>query len=205
MPCNCQQEYTVEQATGKKVLIIYNTRNAGKHMVTGSATKQSYGYRKGGDRFEVYEADMRVRPDLFRPVNPIVQPKRVVAMRSDRADRQQRVARIIEERQGKPPGAVPAPPPPPPPEAIDRDEVKHGESVVHVLKKMPDNKMEWPIEELDWSKTKVNAGHIKLLKDNGINKLSDLDNTSQADLLRISGVGPATVRSLYSMKSKYDL
>lgn len=194
----------MEQATGKKVRITYNSRNSGRHTVTGSVTKESYGYRRGGEQFDVYEADMRARPDLFRPLNPPPRPQQIVSSRSDQIARKERIAQVTAERQGKPAGAVPAPPPPPPPLAIE-PETKHGEEVVAVLTTLPDDKREWPIEELDWSKTKVNSGHIKLLRENGVNTLNDVDRLGTAGLLAINGIGPATIRALQSMKSRYDL
>lgn len=187
----------MEQATGKKILIIYNSRNTGRQTVTGPVTKQSYGYRKDGDKFEVYEADMRVRPDLFRPVKPLPQAAPVVGVRGHGVRRRQ----VVQETPDGP--QLSAPPPPPPPKKIVP--MERGEEIVHVLTTLPDSKLEWPIEELDWSDTKVNAGHLKLLGDHGILTLADLDKTSEAELLKIKGIGEATVRSVYAMKDRYEL
>lgn len=56
--------------TGPKILISYEHTNYGNHRVVGPATKEYYGYMGGGGKhqFEVYEADVRARPDIFIPV-----------------------------------------------------------------------------------------------------------------------------------------
>jgi hypothetical protein len=75
----------MEHATGPKVLIEYTPRTTGRHTVNSHTTNESYGPRKRGDRFEVYRADMAVRPDLFRPVNEVAKPEPVVATRAEQA------------------------------------------------------------------------------------------------------------------------
>lgn len=183
----------MEQATGKKVLIVYQHKSTGKHTVTGAVTKTAYGYRKRGDRFEVYEADMKVRPDLYRPVNAKPKPDRVVALRSARARAEEKVRMQRRKAQTTAPPGMPAPEPPPPPKHINpREDMIQEPEMTEV-----------PLSGFDWAGTRVNKGHLAKLSKAGIHKLSDLDETNEAMLLKITGIGPSTVRALYNMQRKY--
>jgi hypothetical protein len=87
---------------GTKVLVEYLSRNRGKHFVNGFSTKEQYGYRSGGEVFEVYEADVRARPDLFRPIAGAA--PRGVTIKDEKLNRRQ--------------PTVPTPLPPPAPEPV---------------------------------------------------------------------------------------
>lgn len=183
----------MEQATGQKVLIIYQSRSDGRHTVTGPATKTAYGYRRRGDKFEVYEADMRTRPDLFRPANPAPAPQRIVARRGGR-----------EAPVGQPvPATIPAGAPPPPPTPLGKMYPVTAAEVEAAKPVLPDDKLLWPLAELDWSGTRVNSGHLGLLAEEGIKRLKDLEKTNEAGLLAINGIGEATVLALYAQEAKY--
>lgn len=51
------------------VSVVYTHGNRGQHQVTGAATKRSYGYRSGGERFLVHVDDIKAQPQLFKPVS----------------------------------------------------------------------------------------------------------------------------------------
>lgn len=195
MPCSCQQELVVEQKTGNKILIKYDPRSIGRHTVTGPATHESYGYRKKGDTFEVYEADMRVRPDLFKAVKPRNDRAKIVATRAEqvRARRTQ-----IRERKEAQVAAQKAPEPPPAPEPIGDQNTGSMEEIE--LDKIPEGQKR--LADLDWSGTRVNQSHIDLLVKDGVTCLDDLSSRNEASLLNINGIGPATVRVLMEKYSK---
>lgn len=188
----------MEQATGKRIKIVYQSRSTGRHMVTGPATKEDYGYRRRGDVFEIFEADMRVRPDLFRRVNPVAKPQKVVAKRKQARTRTPAPA-------GQP---LAAPAPPPPPKHVNPQARAHPvtpEEFAKAASKLPPERVQWPLAELDWSDTRVNQSQIDLLAKNGIRVLADLSKTNEAQLLQISGIGEATVRALYAQWERYNL
>lgn len=192
----------MEQTAGKKILIIYSSRSSGRHTVTGPATKTAYGYRKQGDKFEVFEADMRVRPDLFRAANPRPVSNKIVARRGGgKAPAGQPTPMPVKVTT---PLAADAPPPPPikitplgKKDPVTPEEIAEAESV------LPDDKLLWPLTELDWSGTRVNKGHLKTLADNGIKRLTDLEKTNEAQLVEVDGIGPATVTAVYAQYYKY--
>ena len=182
----------MEQATGPKVLIEYTSRSAGKTFVVGYVTKEKYGLKKHGDTFEVYRADMAVRPDLFRPI-ATQKPPPVVGMRG--ANAQARLATVAREEVAKaaPPPAKAAPPPPPAPEPIDPD---------YQEEKEPDY-LSMRLSSLDWKGTKMNKNHLNILTSNGITSLNSLDDMDRDDLLRISGIGEVIVTALYDKRDEY--
>lgn len=182
----------MEQATGPKVLIEYTSRSAGKTFVVGYVTKEKYGLRKHGDTFEVYRADMAVRPDLFRPIAQ-EKPPPVVGMRG--ANAQERLATVARQEVAKaaPPPVKAAPPPPPAPEPIDPDYQEPQE---------PDY-LGMRLSSLDWKGTKVNKNHLKILMSNGITSLGDLENTNEVELMKIKGIGDTVVGELYHKRDEY--
>ena len=191
----------MEQAPGRKVLIIYSSRSAGKTGVRGMATKEFYGNRKQGDQFEVYEADMRMRPDLFRPVAP-PKPPQIVAKRGELIGQNPSVITdknrlAIAAKKEVDAASLQAPPAPPPPEPIVEETVKDN---------VPDQ-LSARLNTLDWKGTKVNKNHLKLLMSNGIttlNDVGDLGIDGDADLLAIKGIGEGVVNELYTMLEKYS-
>jgi hypothetical protein len=181
----------MEHATGPKVLIEYTPRTTGRHTVNSHTTNESYGPRKRGDRFEVYRADMAVRPDLFRPVNEVAKPAPVVATRAEQA----RVTRLTKEQanlQVASKTPLSAPPPPPAPVVVSA-EVEWD--------KAPDP-LDVRLSSLDWKGTGVNKNHVKILMSNGITSLNDLDNTNEAELLGITGIGEKVVSQLYKKRGE---
>jgi len=165
----------VSQATGEKVLIMYNSRNRGRQTVVGPVTKQKYGYRKHGDVFEVYEADMRVRPDLYRAVqvNDVGRP--VKPEGNPAVKIRQQNPRTLPDFVRRPPA------PPPPPEPI----VVESATVV-------DNPQH--LANIEWEK--INSNHIKLLADAGVITFDDVNARSEEELLAIKGIGPVVVKEL---------
>jgi hypothetical protein len=188
----------MEQATGNKILIVYKSPSVGRTLVTGPSTKEKYGYRKKDDVFEVYEADMKTRPDIFRPVNQPPRQERVVGRRGDaaRAQALQPRAQPIEKKiEGYTPITPIAQPLPPPPKA-EGHTVKATAPV--------DSKLDWPLDKLDWSGTRVNTIHLNTLQANGVTSLRSLDNFTEAQLIAIKGIGDATVRALDEKRKRYS-
>lgn len=187
----------MEQATGNKVLIVYKSRSIGRTLVTGPATKEKYGYRKRDDVFEVYEADMKTRPDIFRPVNQPPKQEKVVGRRGDAARAKASQPRPSVERaiEGYTPVTPIAQPLPPPPKA-EGHTVKATTPV--------DSKLDWPLDKLDWSGTRINTIHLNKLQAKGVTSLRSLDNFTEAQLINIKGIGDATVRALDEKRKRYS-
>lgn len=191
----------MEQAPGRKVLIIYSSRSAGKTGVRGMATKEFYGNRKQGDQFEVYEADMRMRPDLFRPVAP-PKPPLIVAKRGALVDPNQaailadknRLA-IAAKKEVDAASQLQAPPAPPPPEPLVVD--------ADIIEDQVPTEITARLNTLDWKGTKVNKNHLKILMSNGVTSLGDLDNTNEVELVKIKGIGDTVVGELYHKRDEY--
>lgn len=211
----------MEQATGGKVLVKFNSRSSGRQTVTGPSTKTPYGYRKQGDVFEVFEADMKVRPDLFRPVNPPPERMPTVALRSDRTIPNRPEMKPVDLNRNfgearpetrKPtqsgqlrPHALQAQAPPPPPKHVNPQSKQYPtteQEVVHWAEEV--DKMDIPLSSLDWSGTRINKSHFKVLGDAGINSLRDASTRNESQLLEIEGIGPATVRGLLDLLNKYQ-
>lgn len=194
----------MEHTPSKKVLVTLNSHSTGKSIVTGPVTKEPYGYRKHGDKFEVYEADMKVRPDLFKPVGQRPKPMPTVGLRSAGAKPKPSLTDMPSPDMIIEPAQAPTIPPPPvhiSPQGreypVTEREFEKQESLIS------DDKTIWPLDRLDWSGTSMNKGHIALLSKNGVRNLSDLQHTDEATLLQIDGIGPATIRSLYDQLNKY--
>jgi hypothetical protein len=77
-------------------IVLYNHPNKGDHVVVGPSTGINYGYRSGGDKFLVHNADISLMPQLFiqlnnialsqhAPVEAIVPPPAPVAIRNEPA------------------------------------------------------------------------------------------------------------------------
>lgn len=70
--CTCKKMKTAPNNLGEKdmVEVVYHGQQ-GNHTLTGFVTRQNYGRREGGQRFFVYAADAKIRPDLFEIVTEI--------------------------------------------------------------------------------------------------------------------------------------
>ena len=172
--------------TGNQILITFNSRSAGRRVVIGPATQTKYGYRKHGDKFKVYEADMRVRPDLFLPVEKKPAPASPV-VRSSVVDR--------PERAVKEPVALPLPLPP----TLLDDENEEVEAV-------------WVDEEVlidpllaDMEWVKVNDRHLAFLREKNITTIDNIHRTTEEDLLAIKGIGVVTAKELKDKGREYPL
>ncbi len=167
--------------TGKQVLIMFNSHSAGRRVVSGPATQTQYGYRKHGDKFKVYEADVRVRPDLFLPVKKKPAPASPV-IRSSVVDR--------PERAVKEPVALPLPPPPT--LLDDESELVDEEDLVDPL-----------LADMEW--VKINDRHLAILREKNITTIDDIHRTTEEDLLAIKGIGIVTAKELKDKGRKYPL
>lgn len=196
----------MSQATSKKVMIIYNSPNTGKHPVRGMATKEYYGYRRRGDQFMVSESDIRMRPDLFRPVAPIESTPSVPARRPSHRGRPQEMANVLGAKAVSE-SVQPAPPPPPPveieaesdepdpyelPPPLEMKTVKYdqGDNIHNVV-------LDQPLETLKWD-GKVNKRHLSILAKNDITTLADLIPLTEDNVLSIKGIGEGVTRALFS-------
>ncbi len=167
--------------TGNQILITFNSRSAGRRVVIGPATQTKYGYRKRGDKFKVYEADMRIRPDLFLPVKKKPAPASPV-VRSSVVNR--------PERAVKEPVA---PPPPPPPKLLDNEsELVDEEDLVDPA-----------LADMEWDK--INDRHLAILFDKGIITIHDVHGTTEEELLALKGIGIVTAKELKDKGREYPL
>lgn len=198
----------MSEAVGNKVLISYNSPNTGKHPVRGMSTKKYYGYRRRGDQFEVYESDMRVRPDLFRAIVPISSGP--PSMPSHRGRPQETanvlgakaVAEAVQEPPAPPAAIDTVPDEPDPYELPPPLEMEPGEDVVTRLDYDPRDNihnavLNFPLETLDWE-GKINKRHLSLLAENDILTLGDLIPLTEDNVLSIKGIGAGVTRALFS-------
>ena len=125
MGCNCGKNKTAKVPSGAlrnvqpqedympedkdMVMADYTSPNRGQHTVIGSVSGTRYGYRSGGERFLVDKRDVRANPHLFRPVEPMDEPRRTF----------DESKRLENERQPEPP---PRPIPHEEPPVIEREE-----------------------------------------------------------------------------------
>lgn len=165
------------QVPGNQVMIVFNSRSASRRMVIGPATKKNYGYRKHGDTFKVFESDVRVRPDLYRPVGN----EKVKASRKPKP-----VSPVIAKAESVSVKA-PQPPPPPPPTLLEDEEP--------VVEKY--------LSLIEWDK--INDRHIKILMDNKIATIHDVHGTTEEELLAIKGIGPVIAKELKEKGKEYPL
>jgi len=189
--------------TGEKIKIVYSSPSTGKHPVNGMATKTQYGYRKKGDVFFVYEADIRLRPDLFRPVDPLPERMPTVGLRGKRsASATQRPPAPQPQQQPAAPSRPPQSMPSPPIEIEGKEEffaappvagTKVGGFVRHEDK--PPDPGSYTIALVNWE-GKLNAGQIKNLSEHNINTLRQARAKGEEGLLAIKGVGPAIAKLL---------
>ena len=186
------------ESLGQKVLITYNSPSLGKHPVRGMSTKTYYGYRRRGDQFEVYESDMRVRPDLFRPAAQ--PPPRTIPTVPSHRGRVQETANVLGARAI----AEPVPEPPAPPEDLDTEphepdpyELPPPLEMAEVPKDGSATILEADLSTIDWGKT-INKRHLKLLAENDITCLMDLIPLTEDNVLSIKGIGANVTRALFT-------
>lgn len=198
----------MSEAVGKKILISYNSKNTGKHPVRGMSTKKYYGYRRRGDQFEVYESDMRVRPDLYIDISsPIPESTYMPSHRGRPQEAANTLgAKAVAERVQEPP-----PPPveldtvpnePDPYELPSPLEMVPGKDVVTRLDYDPRDNihnvvLDMPLNTLDWE-GKINKRHLSLLAENDITTLGDLIPLTEDNVLSIKGIGVGVTRALFS-------
>lgn len=193
--CNCTGEKatTMSESKGTKKLISYNSPNTGKHPVRGMATKEFYGYKRRGDQFNVWESDMRVRPDLFVDISTPA-PKQPRSMPSHRG-RPQELANVLGVRataeavqeMPAPPTAIDTVPNEPDPYELPSPlEMAPRESTLNV-----------PLNTLDWG-GEVNKGHLKKLAEQDITTLADLIPLTEDNVLAIKGIGAGVTRALFT-------
>lgn len=195
------------QAIGNKILISYNSPSIAKHPVRGMSTKTYYGYRRRGDQFEVYESDMRTRPDLFRPIETKPEPRGVPSHRG----RPQESANVLgvkamaEAVQELPPppaelDAVPNKPDPyelpPPLEMGPTVNVDQRDSIHNIT-------LDLPLNTLDWD-GKINKRHLSILAENDITTLGDLIPLTEDNVLGIKGIGAGVTRALFSKFKEHN-
>ncbi len=197
----------MSESQGQKVLISYNSPNRGKHPVRGMRTKEYYGYRRRGDQFEVYESDMKTRPDLFVAIGPVDTPDKPPSTPSHRG-RPQEMANVLGARAvAEAVQALPAPPS----EMVEVDTVPNEPDPYELpspLEMVPDETedgMALILSELDWSGTKVNKRHLSLLKMSDIKTLGDLVPLTEDNVISIKGIGPNITRALFSRLKEYNV
>lgn len=197
----------MSESQGQKVLISYNSPNRGKHPVRGMRTKEYYGYRRRGDQFEVYESDMKTRPDLFVAIGPVDKPDKPPSTPSHRG-RPQEMANVLGARAvAEAVQALPAPPS----EMVEVDTVPNEPDPYELpspLEMVPDETedgMALILSELDWSGTKVNKRHLSLLKMSDIKTLGDLVPLTEDNVISIKGIGPNITRALFSRLKEYNV
>ena len=202
--CNCtgQEASNMSEAVGNKVLISYNAKSISKHPVRGMSTKTYYGYRRRGDQFEVYESDIRVRPDLFRPINTKPEPRSMPSHRG----RPQEAANVLGvkamaeavQEAPPPPVAISAEPNEPDPYELPSPlEMSPQEDIEFAPGTLYDTRLEWDLGMFNWE-GKINKRHIGLLAESDIKTLRDLIPLTEDNVLAIKGIGPSVTRALFS-------
>ncbi len=162
--------------TGNQILVTFSSHSASRRTVVGPATKTNYGYRKHGDKFKVYEADMRVRPDLFVPIEQ--KPKAIPKPVSP-------VVKKADKKKALPPSL------PPPPTLI----VGESEDI--------EDELEPALADLEWDK--INDRHLLILFDKDIITIGDVHRMTEEELLAIKGIGPVIAKELKDMGKEYPL
>ncbi len=164
------------------VLCLYDHPNLGSHQVTGAATRTNYGYRGGGERFLVHQADISAQPNIFRPI-------------------------VVEASV---PVRAPTPPPPPaPPAPVKQAVVQYGD-VTAVLETEDDVDIEesLEVETADVEEFSLDtvpgitpeiAGKLQA---RGVQSLQDLVNMGNTSLMQIKGIGPSRADAIITYARK---
>lgn len=166
----------MKTTAGSQMLIMYNSHSSGRRTAIGPVTKTKYGYRKHGDKFMAFESDIKVRPDLYVPVEPETAGNPSSPLIRSSEDLPTRTA----------------PPLPPIPSLLENEYERGIDTEV----------TEVPLSGYEWDH--VNKGYLKILSDHNIRYLSDVEDLSEEELLAIKGIGEAVTRELKDKVREYN-
>ena len=162
------------------VMCLYSHPNKGNHRVVGPITRESYGYRGGGNKFLVHRKDIEAQPQFFVPIQ----------------DSKNEYSGIMKEQ----PRVTP-----PPPQATANHPPKEHKNNLQVEEKVINTDS---IPSVSNKKNQlailpgVTPAILKQLNELGIDTVELLAEMSQDELVKIKGIGENRAEAILMAVSK---